>query len=73
MAQARESIRTHEDSREDAWPVKTRAVSPLGNACVIEGTGDFALADLHLVRRRFPGRYVTLDGDVITVWPPPSP
>ncbi|WP_268982286.1 hypothetical protein [Streptomyces sp. MBT53] len=40
---------------------------------MVEGTGDFDLDDLCLVRRRFPGRLVTLDGDVITVWPPPSP
>lgn len=73
MTQATEIIRTQEDSGEDAWPLGTRAVSHIGSACVIEGTGDFAPEDLHLVRRRFPGRYVTLDGDVITVWPPPSP
>ncbi|MEU3090728.1 hypothetical protein ACWCQ0_31410 [Streptomyces massasporeus] len=38
---------------------------------MIQGIGDFDFADLHTVRRRFPGRHVTLDGDVITVWPPP--
>jgi hypothetical protein len=31
--------------------------------------GDFGLDDPNLVRRQFPGRLVTLDGDVITVWP----
>ncbi|MFQ6144631.1 hypothetical protein ACLMNJ_16380 [Streptomyces seoulensis] len=36
---------------------------------MLEGTGDFDLDDLHLVRGRFPDRHVTLDGDVITVWP----
>ncbi|MFE6020797.1 hypothetical protein ACFQ6O_29995 [Streptomyces sp. NPDC056441] len=34
------------------------------------GSGDFDLADLNSVRRRFTDRHVTLDGDVITVWPP---
>jgi hypothetical protein len=72
MMQATETIRTHEDSGQDAWLLGTPVVSHIGSACVIEGTGDFAPKDLHLVRRRFPGRYVTLDGDVITVWPPPS-
>ncbi|MFE2487177.1 hypothetical protein ACFY1B_39610 [Streptomyces mirabilis] len=38
---------------------------------MIAGTGDFDLDDLNLVRHRFPGRRVTLDGDVITVWPTP--
>ncbi|MGW2890613.1 hypothetical protein ACWDDN_35970 [Streptomyces griseoruber] len=37
---------------------------------MIHGNGDFDPADLSTVRRRFPGRHVTLDGDVITVWPP---
>ncbi|WP_330301551.1 MULTISPECIES: hypothetical protein [unclassified Streptomyces] len=40
---------------------------------MVEGIGDFDLADLHLVRRQFPDRLVTLDGDVITVWSPPPP
>jgi hypothetical protein len=40
---------------------------------VVEGADDFDLDDLHLVRRQFPGRRVTLDGDVITVWPTPPP
>jgi hypothetical protein len=40
---------------------------------VVEGAGDFDLDDLHLVRRHFPGRHVTLDGDAITVWPGNSP
>ncbi|MEU5894551.1 hypothetical protein ABZ835_48515 [Streptomyces sp. NPDC047461] len=40
---------------------------------MIEGIGDFTPADLTLVRGRFPHRYVTLDGDVITVWPTPLP
>ncbi|MCX5106933.1 hypothetical protein [Streptomyces sp. NBC_00439] len=37
---------------------------------MVQGSGDFELADLNAVRGRFPGRHVTLDGDVITVWPP---
>ncbi|MGC0211892.1 hypothetical protein [Streptomyces levis] len=32
---------------------------------------DFDTDDLELVRRHFPGRHVTLDGDTITVWPRP--
>ncbi|MFF1917067.1 hypothetical protein ACFVYE_37070 [Streptomyces sp. NPDC058239] len=38
---------------------------------MVQGSGDFDLADLNEVRCRFPGRHVTLDGDVITVWPLP--
>ncbi|MGW7208445.1 hypothetical protein [Streptomyces sp. NPDC054837] len=45
----------------------------IGSACVIEGIGDFTPEDLTLVRDRFPHRYVTLDGDIITVWPTPLP
>ncbi|MFF0094586.1 hypothetical protein ACFYSF_32150 [Streptomyces canus] len=37
---------------------------------MVQGSGDFDFADLGRVRSRFPGRHVTLDGDVITVWPP---
>ncbi|MGW1411281.1 hypothetical protein [Streptomyces sp. NPDC002403] len=37
---------------------------------MVQGSGDFDLADLDVVRRRFQGRHVNLDGDVITVWPP---
>ncbi|WP_416963299.1 hypothetical protein [Streptomyces sp. Agncl-13] len=40
---------------------------------MIEGTGDFDPDDLQLVRRQFPDRLVTLDGDVITVWPQSTP
>ncbi|MGW2572686.1 hypothetical protein [Streptomyces sp. NPDC001537] len=36
---------------------------------MLRGSGEFDLADLSTVRSRFPGRHVTLDGDVITVWP----
>ncbi|WP_459754501.1 hypothetical protein [Streptomyces sennicomposti] len=37
---------------------------------MVQGSSDFDVADLGMVRSRFPGRHVTLDGDVITVWPP---
>ncbi|MEV5010042.1 hypothetical protein [Streptomyces sp. NPDC055692] len=35
---------------------------------MLEGTGDFDLDDLDLIRGRLPDRHVTLDGDAITVW-----
>ncbi|MFF8638969.1 hypothetical protein ACF052_32805 [Streptomyces pilosus] len=38
---------------------------------MVQGSNDFDIADLSQVRGLFPGRHVTLDGDVITVWPPP--
>lgn len=63
-------IRTSEPSIDGEWPVRTQNVSYVGDACVVHGSGDFDLADLSAVRGRFPGRHVTLDGDVITVWPP---
>ncbi|MEV0186790.1 hypothetical protein AB0I54_47610 [Streptomyces sp. NPDC050625] len=34
--------------------------------------GEFDVDDLTLVRSQFPRRRVTLDGDVITVWPRPT-
>ncbi|QDN95928.1 hypothetical protein FNV65_06040 [Streptomyces sp. S1A1-8] len=71
MPQATGEVRIPETASGGAWPVRTQAVSYVGNACVIAGTGDFDLDDLNLVRHRFPGRRVTLDGDVITVWPTP--
>ncbi|MFF4361042.1 hypothetical protein [Streptomyces sp. NPDC001604] len=37
---------------------------------MVQGIGDFDFDDLSRVQRRFPDRHVTLDGDVITVWPP---
>ncbi|MER6678535.1 hypothetical protein [Streptomyces sp. NPDC000983] len=37
----------------------------------MHAAGEFDSDDLNLVRRRFPQRHVTLDGDVITVWPRP--
>ncbi|MDQ1041861.1 hypothetical protein QFZ76_000096 [Streptomyces sp. V4I2] len=73
MTQATNGIRSNERCVEDAWPARTRNVSRIGTACVIQGTGDFDLDDLNLVRHRFPNRRVTLDGDVITVWPTPPP
>ncbi|MEV7888320.1 hypothetical protein ACWD3I_38115 [Streptomyces sp. NPDC002817] len=73
MAQATEMIRNDEACSEDGWPPLTRAVSYVGSACVIQGSGDFDPNDLAAVRRRFPDRYVSLDGDVITVWPPCGP
>ncbi|MER6405900.1 hypothetical protein ABT269_20675 [Streptomyces viridosporus] len=38
---------------------------------MVQGSGDFGVGDLSRVRGLFPGRHVTLDGDVITVWPLP--
>jgi hypothetical protein len=68
MTQAAGAIHSNKDSTEDLRPVRTRAVSYVGSACVIAGASDFDLDDLNVVRHRFPGRRVTLDGDVITVW-----
>ncbi|MGX4695517.1 hypothetical protein JNUCC63_42090 (plasmid) [Streptomyces sp. JNUCC 63] len=70
MPQATDGIRAHEEVSDGVWPVRTQAVSYVGDACVVQGSGDFDLADLTTVRCRFPDRHVTLDGDVITVWPP---
>ncbi|MFB8776323.1 hypothetical protein [Streptomyces broussonetiae] len=71
MPLPRTHIRSNEDLRGHIWPARTQAVSYIGTACVVEGTGDFEPADLTLVRHRFPDRHVTLDGDVITIWPHP--
>lgn len=73
MRQATGEIRTLETQPTDAWPVHTKAVSYVGSACAAEGASDFHLDDLNLVRHQFPGRRVTLDGDVITVWPTSPP
>ncbi|MGW1107910.1 hypothetical protein [Streptomyces sp. NPDC002540] len=70
MSNDEHGVRTHETVPAAAWPVRTETVSHIGDACVIQGSGDFDLADLNSVRRRFTDRHVTLDGDVITVWPP---
>ncbi|MEU6375479.1 hypothetical protein [Streptomyces sp. NPDC046909] len=70
-------VRSNEDldtgDGRGVWPAATRAVTRIGRACVIEGLADFGPDDLNLVRGLFPARHVTLDGDVITVWPPPRP
>ncbi|MGW0719799.1 hypothetical protein ACWD3K_34355 [Streptomyces sp. NPDC002778] len=47
-------------------------MSNVGDAWVLQAAGDFDGDDLPLVRDQFPGQYVTLDGDVITVWPRPK-
>lgn len=62
-------IRTIEDSVRPVWPAGTGEVTQHGDAWVATGAVDFTLADVHLVRRHFPGRHVTLDGNAITVWP----
>lgn len=71
MTHAPSQIRTTERPFDGDWPARTQDVSYIGDACVVHGSGDFDLADLSAVRGRFPGRHVTLDGDVITVWPTP--
>lgn len=63
-------IRTPETVSDIGWPPRTQGVSHIGDACVVHGSCDFDLSDLIAVRGRFPDRRVTLDGDVITVWPP---
>ena len=73
MTQATVTIRNHEACTADEWPAGTQAVSRIGSACVVEGVEDFDLDDLNLVRHQSPGRRVTLDGDVITVWPTRPP
>ncbi|MCX5251947.1 hypothetical protein OG895_43655 [Streptomyces sp. NBC_00201] len=70
MLHAPGQIRTTEPAIDGEWPARTQDVTYVGDACVVRGSGDFGLADLSAVRGRFPGRHVTLDGDVITVWPP---
>jgi hypothetical protein len=47
-------------------------VACIGDAWVATAAGEFDVDDLHLVRSHFPHRRVTLDGDVITVWPRPT-
>ena len=70
MSHAPSQIRTTPPAFEGEWPDRTQDVSYVGNAYVVHGSSDFDLADLHAVRHRFASRHVTLDGDVITVWPP---
>ncbi|WP_405933684.1 hypothetical protein [Streptomyces sp. NBC_00827] len=69
MMQAIGNIRNSEQHTEHVWPLRAQAVSHIGSAYVVQGTGDFDLNDLNLVRHQFPDRHVTLDGDAITVWP----
>jgi hypothetical protein len=69
MPHATGEVRTHEAATDGEWPAQTQAVTYIGSACVIEGIGEFDLDDLNLVRHQFPSQRVTLDGDVITVWP----
>ncbi|MFM9705574.1 hypothetical protein [Streptomyces galilaeus] len=73
MPQDADEIRIPETTAGQAWPARTRTVSFIGSACVVTGAGDFELDDLNLVRHTFPDRHVTLDGDVITVWPTSPP
>ncbi|MGW3038142.1 hypothetical protein ACWDCB_44030 [Streptomyces sp. NPDC001178] len=70
MSHTSGQVRTSTTVIDAGWPIRTRDVSYVGDACVLHGSSDFDLADLSWVRDRFPGRHVTLDGDVITVWPP---
>jgi hypothetical protein len=67
-----DSIRSKEDLLTYTWPGTTRAVTHLDDAYVVHACGDFDIDDLNLVRSQFPHRRVTLDGDVITVWPRPG-
>ncbi|MET9736439.1 hypothetical protein ABZZ79_39265 [Streptomyces sp. NPDC006458] len=46
-------------------------MSRIGDAWVLHACGDFDRDDRNLVRAQFTHRRVTLDGDVITVWPRP--
>jgi hypothetical protein len=72
MNYATENIRSNEDLPTRTWPGATLAVTHLDDAYVVHACGDFDIDDLNLVRRQFPHRRVTLDGDVITVWPRPG-
>jgi hypothetical protein len=73
MTSATGDIRSNELCAVGTWPVSAQAVTHIGSACVVEGRGDFDPDDLDLVRSQFPDRLVTLDGDVITVWPQSTP
>lgn len=72
MPQPTGEVHTYETSSDGVWPVRTRAVSRFGSAFALEGTEHFDLDDLILARWQFPERRVTLDGDVITIWPGPG-
>ncbi|MFJ5779267.1 hypothetical protein [Streptomyces sp. NPDC093094] len=71
MTDTTTGIRSNEDPSHllHRWPDATRDVSRIGDAYVLTACGDFGLDDLNLVREQFPHHRVTLDGDVITVWP----
>lgn len=73
MSRATRTSCTQEALPATVWPLGTQTVSLVGNACVVHGYTDFDTTDLHSVRSLFPERHVTLDGDVITVWPPTTP
>ena len=73
MTRGIDTVRTPEPCDARVWPPRTQSVSHVGSAHVLDGAGDFDQADLALIRRQFPGRHVTLDGDVITVWPTACP
>lgn len=64
------AIRQGEDSWSQTPSTPTRSVSQVGDAWVLQGAGDYDLTDLNELRRRFPDRRVTLDADMIIVWPP---
>ncbi|MFJ3338435.1 hypothetical protein [Streptomyces sp. NPDC086766] len=65
-------IRIVEELPRMVLPAGTQTLSCTGDACVLTATEDFTHQDLNLIRRQFPHRHVTLDGDVITVWPRPK-
>jgi hypothetical protein len=46
MTQATSEIRITKVFLDDAWPIRTQAVSYVGDTCVVEGVGDFDLDDL---------------------------
>lgn len=71
MASDARLVRSNNPFDPDAWPAGTLTVSQVGDAWVVQAAGDFDLDDLDHVRSRFPRRFVTLDGDIITVWPRP--
>ncbi|MGW7258682.1 hypothetical protein [Streptomyces sp. NPDC054834] len=66
------AVHTVEELSGHDWPAGTQAVTRLDDAWVLNAAGDFDADDLDLVRRQFPHHRVTLDGDVITIWPRPA-
>lgn len=69
MTSESDQVRIPEAGRNVSWPLGTQSVTYIGPACVIQGDADFDMDALDVVRSQFPDRHVTLDGDVITVWP----